>query len=147
MESSVYGIFEFGVLPAHDERVMKTMRSIKQNLSIQTPIGGIARYEHDYYFQRSQDIDKVPGNPWIICTLWVAEWEIEAAQTLEDLTTPRKTLEWVNQYAMESGILSEQLDPFDGGPVSVAPLTWSHATFVLTAVKYMTKYEKLQNKG
>jgi GH15 family glucan-1,4-alpha-glucosidase len=146
MESSVYGIFEFGVLPAHDERVMKTMRSIKQNLSIQTPIGGIARYEHDYYFQRSQDINKVPGNPWFICTLWVAEWEIEAAQTLEDLTTPRKTLEWVNQYAMESGILSEQLDPFDGSPISVAPLTWSHATFVLTAVKYMTKYEELINK-
>ena len=123
LESSVYGIFEFGVLPADDERVVKTMNSIKEGLSVKTHIGGIARYHNDYYFQRSMDINQVPGNPWIICTLWVAEWEIECAKSVEELETPRKTLEWVVKYAMESGVLSEQLDPMDGSPVSVAPLT------------------------
>jgi GH15 family glucan-1,4-alpha-glucosidase len=144
LESSVYGIFEFGVLPADDERVVKTMVSIKEGLSVKTNIGGIARYHNDYYFQRSMDIDQVPGNPWIICTLWVAEWEIECAKTIEELVTPRKTLEWVVKYAMESGVLSEQLDPLDGSPVSVAPLTWSHATFILTVVKYLNKVEELR---
>ncbi|PUA40826.1 glycoside hydrolase family 15 [Paenibacillus elgii] len=143
LESSVYGIFEFGVLPADDPRVVSTMKANRDGLTIKTDIGGVARYHHDYYFQRSSDIDNVPGNPWIICTLWIAEWEIECAKTLEDLESPRRTLEWVVSHAMESGILPEQLDPFDGGPVSVAPLTWSHATYVLTVVKYTEKYKKL----
>lgn len=145
-ESSVYGIFEFGVLPADDERVVKTMQANKEKLTIKTDIGGVARYYHDYYFQRSSDIEKVPGNPWIICTLWIAEWEIECAKSLAELEAPRRTLEWVVKHAIESGILPEQLDPFDGGPVSVAPLTWSHATYVLTVVKYREKFKKLAGK-
>jgi oligosaccharide amylase len=147
LESSVYGIFEFGVLPADDDRVVRTMRANKEGLTIKTNVGGVARYYHDYYFQRSPDIEKIPGNPWIICTLWIAEWEIECAKTLADLDSPRRTLEWVVQHAMESGILPEQLDPFDGSPVSVAPLTWSHATYVLTVVKYIAKYRKLAGTG
>ncbi|EGL19527.1 MULTISPECIES: glycoside hydrolase family 15 protein [unclassified Paenibacillus] len=146
LESSVYGIFEFGVLPADDDRVVRTMQANKNGLSIKTPVGGVARYHHDYYFQRSQDVDQVPGNPWIICTLWIAEWEIECAKTLADLETPRQTLEWVVNHQMESGILPEQLDPYNGDPVSVAPLTWSHATFVLAVVKYLSKYEQLAGK-
>jgi GH15 family glucan-1,4-alpha-glucosidase len=143
LESSVYGIFEFGVLPADDPQVVSTMRANKEGLTIKTEIGGVARYHHDYYFQRSSDIHMVPGNPWIICTLWIAEWEIECAKTIAELESPRRTLEWVVKHAMESGILPEQLDPFDGSPVSVAPLTWSHATFVLAVVKYMNKFKKL----
>jgi GH15 family glucan-1,4-alpha-glucosidase len=147
LESSVYGIFEFGVLPASDPRVKSTMAAIKEGLTIKTGVGGIARYRHDYYFQRSTDIDTIPGNPWIICTLWHAEYEIEIAQTAEDLESPKQTLEWVVRHAMESGILSEQLDPFDGSPVSVAPLTWSHATFVLTVAKYMNKHQELHGRA
>ncbi len=144
LESSVYGIFEFGVLPADDPRVVKTIETNRAGLTIKTDVGGVARYHHDYYFQRSSDIKNIPGNPWIICTLWIAEWEIECAKTVEDLEAPRRTLEWVVQHAMESGILPEQLDPFDGGPVSVAPLSWSHATYVLAVVKYIEKYQKLK---
>lgn len=147
LESSVYGIFEFGVLPADDPRVVKTMEANRAGLTIKTEVGGVARYHHDYYFQRSSDIEKIPGNPWIICTLWMAEWEIEYAKTMKDLEAPRRTLEWVVQHAMESGILPEQLDPFDGGPVSVAPLTWSHATYVLAVVKYTEKYKKLKSSS
>lgn len=146
LESSMYGIFEFGVLPANDEKVVKTMTAIKQGLAVQTSIGGIARYYNDYYFQRSVDTSQIPGNPWIICTLWVAEWEIECAASLEELDNPRKTLEWVVNYALESGILPEQIDPMDGSPISVAPLTWSHATFVLTVVKYLNKDKELKRK-
>ncbi|MDQ1911708.1 glycoside hydrolase family 15 protein [Paenibacillus sp. GD4] len=147
LESSVYGIFEFGVLPADDPRVVSTMQANKAGLTIKTEVGGVARYHHDYYFQRSSDIENIPGNPWIICTLWIAEWEIECAKSLEELESPRRTLEWVVAHAIESGVLPEQLDPFDGGPVSVAPLTWSHATYVLTVVKYIEKYQKLTSQS
>jgi GH15 family glucan-1,4-alpha-glucosidase len=145
LESSVFGVYEFGVLPANDPMVISTMQAIKGGLSVKTGVGGIARYRLDYYFQRTADIDRVPGNPWIICTLWVAEWEIDYAATIEDLAAPRRTLEWVASHAMEGGNLSEQLDPFDGTPVSVAPLTWSHATYILAVVKYMNKYAALMD--
>ena len=35
------------------------------------------------------------------------------------------------------GILAEQLHCYTGEPLSVAPLTWSHATFVETVLLYV----------
>ena len=30
-------------------------------------IGGVARYEHDYYHQvERDDIERIPGNPWLL---------------------------------------------------------------------------------
>ncbi len=143
VESSLFGLFAFGVLPADDPRVVNTMEVVKKSLQVQTAVGGFARYQGDYYFRKSHDIAKVPGNPWIICTLWMAEWEIAKAKALADLKEPLQKLKWVQSHAMESGVLPEQVDPFTGEPVSVAPLTWSHSTFVLTVFKYAEKYRLL----
>ncbi|REE88691.1 glucoamylase [Paenibacillus taihuensis] len=143
LESSLFGIWEFGVLPVDDERVIKTMDAIKEGLTVRTHVGGAARYTNDYYFQQSGDIDNVPGNPWIICTLWVANFEIESATCLADLAKPRETLQWVVRTALESGVLPEQLHPLDGSPMSVAPLTWSHATYVQSVSRYAEKYKAL----
>ena len=41
-----------------------------------TAIGGLARYENDYYMQVSHDIANVPGNPWFIGTLWLAAFVV-----------------------------------------------------------------------
>ncbi len=79
VDSSVYGIFEFGVLPADDPKVEKTMKTVEAALWVKTDVGGIARYQNDYYHQVSRDVEKVPGNPWHICTLWLAEWYIARA--------------------------------------------------------------------
>ncbi|WP_168119276.1 glycoside hydrolase family 15 protein [Paenibacillus sp. HB172176] len=146
LESSLFGILEFGVLPADDYRVVRTMNAIKEGLQIKTEIGGIARYTNDYYFQQSGEIDKVPGNPWIICTLWVANFEIDSATSLEELEGPRRTLQWVADHALPSGLLPEQLNPYDGTPLSVAPLTWSHATVVHSVSKYAAKYKELNSR-
>lgn len=144
LESSLFGIWEFGVLPVDDSRVVRTIRAIKEGLSVKTGVGGVARYTNDYYFQQSGDIEKIPGNPWIICTLWIANYEIESAKTLADLASPRRTLEWVVGKSLDSGVLPEQLNPFDGSPLAVAPLTWSHATFVQSVCKYVRKHAKLR---
>ena len=37
-------------------------------------------------------------------------------------------------HALSSGVFSEQLNPNDGKPVSVAPLVWSHAEFINTVL-------------
>jgi GH15 family glucan-1,4-alpha-glucosidase len=83
---------------------------------------------------RADDGDPaIPGNPWIICTLWLARHAIEAATRREELEPARRLLDWVAARAAPSGVLPEQVDPFDGAARSVAPLTWSHAEFILTA--------------
>lgn len=144
IESSVFALSSFGVLPADDPKIISTMEATQKALQVETEVGGTARYQNDYYFQRSQDIELVPGNPWIICTLWMAEWQIARAITIEQLHRPLETLEWVVRHAMESGVLPEQLDPYSGKPLSVAPLTWSHSTYVLTVLNYIEKYKKLK---
>ena len=130
VDISLAGIFLFGLLPADDPRVASTMRAIEERLTVRTPVGGVARYENDYYFQVSQDVANVPGNPWFISTLWLAEWYIATARTPADLERPRMLLEWCRTKALPSGVLAEQVHPYTGEPLSVSPLTWSHAAFV-----------------
>jgi GH15 family glucan-1,4-alpha-glucosidase len=143
LESSLFGLFEFNVFPADDERVVKTMNAVMDGLQVQTEVGGIARYTNDYYFQQNFDIERVPGNPWIICTLWQALHMIEIAQDIDDLTRPREILESVLKRALPGGNLPEQYHPENGSPLSVAPLTWSHATYVQAVCKYGQKFEEL----
>lgn len=147
LESSLFGLFEFGVLPAEDARVASTMEAIASGLSVKTEIGGIARYAEDYYFRVSDDPNVAPGNPWVICTLWLAKYRIETARSLNDLEEPRRTLEKVAAYSLPGGNLPEQLHPIDGSPLSVAPLTWSHATYVQTVCLYVRKREQLSSSA
>lgn len=147
LESSLFGLFEFGVLPAGDDRVVRTMNAIAEGLAVRTKVGGIARYKNDYYFRQSNEVELVPGNPWIICTLWVASFRIETAKRLEDLDEPRAVLEKVARHTLQGGNLPEQLHPHDGSPLSVAPLTWSHATYISTVCKYLRKRGQLASSA
>jgi GH15 family glucan-1,4-alpha-glucosidase len=136
VDISLAGIFLFGLLPASDPRVVSTMKAVEARLTVQTEVGGVARYEDDHYFQISTDIATVPGNPWFISTLWLAEWYIATAHTLDDLERPRGLLEWCRTKALPSGVLPEQVHPYSGEPLSVSPLTWSHGAFVSAVQHY-----------
>lgn len=144
LESSLYSLFAFGVFPPNDPRVAATMQALADGLWVKTDIGGIARYTGDYYFRKSDDLANVPGNPWFICTLWLAQWQIAVAGNLEDLKHPLEKLKWVVKHAFRSGVLPEQLHPYTGEALSVAPLTWSHGTFIYTVLKYVDKYNSLE---
>jgi GH15 family glucan-1,4-alpha-glucosidase len=143
LDSSLYAPFAFGVLAPDRPEMAGTMRAIEHRLWVRTGIGGVARYEDDYYHQVSRDVARVAGNPWFICTLWVAQWGIARARTVDDLARPREILEWVADHALPSGVLAEQLDPYTGAPLSVSPLTWSHATYVATLLQYADTYRAL----
>lgn len=143
LESSVYGVVKFGVLPADDKRVESTMKDVETGLWVKTDIGGIARYANDNYFRKTSDNATVPGNPWFICTLWIADWYIIKAKSLEDLDKPMQILQWVIRNAMPSGILPEQIHPYTGEPLSVAPLTWSHSEYILAVKKLIDKMAEL----
>ncbi len=143
IDSSLFALFALGVFPADQVEVMNTMQAIEKRLWVRTSIGGVARYENDHYRRVSDDFHNVPGNPWFICTLWLAQWYVAMAKTPQDLARPREILEWVAAHALPSGVLAEQLDPYTGAPRMVAPLTWSHATYVDVVLKYQSKYRKL----
>ncbi|TLS36310.1 glycoside hydrolase family 15 protein [Pseudalkalibacillus caeni] len=143
IESSMFGLFAFGVFEPDDPRVIETMREIEEKLQVKTAVGGIARYYNDYYFQQTQNVEDVPGNPWIICSLWIAKWKIFKAKKVEDLKEAKKIFEWTRTHALPSGILPEQLHPYSGKPLSVAPLTWSHSTYVDVMNDYFEKYTAL----
>lgn len=146
LDLSMAGIFLFGMLPAEDPRVVATMQALESRLWVKTAIGGFARYENDHYFQQSQDIANVPGNPWFAPTLWVAEHHIAAAKTTEDLDRARELLEWCATKANRSGVLAEQVHPLTGDPMSVAPLTWSHASYVGAVQRYARKSRLIRDR-
>lgn len=139
--SSFHGVFKFGILPIDDPKLTQAYLTLKEKLTVNTPIGGIARFEADVYFQSHLTL---PGNPWFITCLWVAQYEIAKAKTKADLDSPKRWLEWVCKYAQPSGVLSEQLDPQTGTQLSAAPLIWSHAEFIYTTKAYLDKFSKLK---
>ena len=139
IDASLYAVGCFGVYDPAEERVTRTMQAIRDRLWCKTAVGGIARYENDHYHQVSQDLDNVPGNPWFVCTLWVAQWLIKKATTADQLKEAVPLLEWVADRALASGVLAEQVHPYTNEPLSVSPLTWSHATYVQTVLDYLEK--------
>lgn len=143
MDAAVYALFAFGAFDSTDDRIERTMRQTLSRLWVQTDVGGLARYENDYYFRRSDDLARVPGNPWIICTLWAAQYYIARARETRDLETPLGLLMWAANRCVSTGILPEQVHPYTGEHLSVAPLTWSHAEFVTTTLLYMDKQDEL----
>jgi glucoamylase len=144
LDASMVGLWLFGMLAPDDPRVAATMQAIRERLWVKTPMGGVARYENDYYHRISEDIENVPGNPWFICTLWLAQWYIATAKTLEDLRPALDILSWAQVHALPSGVMAEQVNPYTNAPLSVSPLTWSHATLVATVHEYLARQEQLK---
>lgn len=143
VDASLFGTFYFGAFSAEDELVKNTMRAIEEKLWTRTKSGGIARFNNDDYMRVSEE---VTGNAWFICTLWLADYRIAIAKSKKDLKGVIEILEWTTKNALPSGVLAEQVHPFDTSPVSVSPLTWSHSTFVATVANYLQKLSQFSEK-
>ena len=140
VDASICGVFLFGLFPANDPRVVSTLRQVHEVLWCKTASGGLARYENDPYYRSRVE---GPGNPWFVTTLWYARYLIDVASSSAELAPALELLEWTAAHARPSGVLAEQLDPESGAPLSVSPLTWSHATFVTTVCAYREKMKEL----
>jgi len=139
LDSAVMSSFIFGMKDPRDKRVENTMKNIMEKLWVKT-IGGLARYENDNYQRIKQDYNIV-GNPWNITTLWAAQYYI----MIGDINKAHELIDWVYRHAQHSGILSEQLNPYDGSPLSVSPLIWSHAEMIITLILYDNLLKKHRN--
>ncbi len=140
-DASLWGLFAFGLYDADDDRIMTTMKTLREKLWLNTDVGGLARYEGDPYHRVDK---KFPGNPWFICTLWLADHLTDLARSEKNLEEPLQILQWVADHALPSGVLAEQVHPVTGKPLSVSPLTWSHATFVASARRIMRKMSRIE---
>ena len=135
-DASLWGLFAFGLYRADDPRLVATMTALREKLWVNTPIGGLARYENDDYHRVSRE---VPGNPWFICTLWLADYLVEKNGGDDELDQAMDLLSWAAAHALPSGVLPEQINPVTGEPISVSPLTWSHATYIATAHRILRR--------
>ncbi len=134
--SSFYGPFRFGVISSDDPRMKEAFRILSSRLCRGISIGGFARYEGDKY-SHVEGGDST-GNPWFVTTLWFTQYKIAVAASTLELEEAAKDIEWVAKFA-NSGMLSEQLNPYTGEPLSATPLTWSHAEYVRTVIEYSKK--------
>lgn len=144
VDASTFAVFHLGVFPAASAMAEGTMRAIREKLWVQTDVGGVARYEGDPYHRISADLARVPGNPWILCTLWLAEHDLAAAQDGDRLQLALDQVRWARARATSSMVLPEQIDPYEGGPLSVAPLTWSHAQVISIVHGYLDGLRRLR---
>lgn len=142
MDSSVYALFAYEAFNVNEKEVVSTMKKMREWLTVRTPVGGIARYYNDFYQRVSDDVHQVPGNPWFICTLWYAKWLIKSAREKRDLESAKRIIDWAAKHSLNTGLFAEQLHPFTGEPLSVSPLTWSHAEFVDTITDYVNRLEE-----
>jgi oligosaccharide amylase len=118
VDVSLLGIsVPFAVIPASHEYAVKTADTIERLLTSPV-VGGIKRYEDDNY---------IGGNPWILTTLWLAQYRIQNGQ----LDEAKALLHWVIDHQTATGLLPEQVDRETGKTAWVVPLTWSHAMFIL----------------
>ncbi len=140
IDASLYGIFAFGAYSADDDKVRSSMRQIQESLWCQSKVGGLARYENDIYHRVSAEL---PGNPWFVTTLWLAQYRIAAARDGNDLDQALAIMRWAASHALPSGVLAEQVNPLTNEPLSVSPLTWSHATFIAVVQEYLDKLLEL----
>jgi len=147
IDSSMCGPFLLGMLEATDPLIESTMAALLDRLWCKGRVGGVARYENDHYQQVTKDITNIPGNPWFVCTMWVAQFYIAKAQSLDDLRPAIQILTWAQHHALRSGILAEQIHPENGAALSVSPLTWSHAAVVIAIHEYIDKYRELQARA
>ncbi len=130
--SSLYGPYMFGGLDLNDQRLKSTVEHIENRLLNKSPIGGVIRYDKDNYFLTKR---QYPGNPWIVCSLWLSQYYATDKQTDKALNL----LEWAIARQLPSGALSEQFDPENGVTLGVTPLVWSHSELVNTILD-LSKY-------
>ncbi len=126
--SSLYGVMMFAHNNFFDgNEIEDTVEQVEKILLDQSPSGGSPRYEVDNYFASDP---QYMGNPWFVTTLWMAQYYVRNHQ----VDKAKKYLDWTLSKTLPSGILSEQVNPSTSEPVGVAPLVWSHAELINTAL-------------
>lgn len=119
VDASLLGLaVPFALCRPDDPRIVTTVEAIERDL-MRSPAGGVMRYAGDHYRG---------GNPWVLCTLWLAQYYIVTNKR----SKAEQLLDWAETHCTALDLLPEQVDRNTGAPAWVVPLTWSHAMYILT---------------
>lgn len=81
------------------------------------PMGGIGRYPGDRF---------EGGNPWPLCSLWLAVYYVAAGEGARAMPH----MEWALEQVTSLGHFPEQLHHESGQLISALPLGWAHAWYL-----------------
>lgn len=123
--SAIFGAYMYGLFDANSSEIRNSVATTLETFSYSNERPGLPRYENDNY-RRSDG--SVTGNWWFITSLWNAQYKIE----IGDNEGAWAILNWVKGLTLNTGMLSEQIDPVTNEVVAPAPLTWSHAEYLST---------------
>jgi GH15 family glucan-1,4-alpha-glucosidase len=123
-----------------DSHLTRTAAQIESILLDKSPSGGSPRYEHDQYFASNPPY---LGNPWFVTTLWMAQYYIRRREP----DRAKHYINWTLNHALQSGVLSEQINPDNGVAISVTPLVWSHAELVNTILDLLQLLNKAKSES
>lgn len=135
--SSFYGAFMFGLFSINSQEVQQSRATLTRLLQTEPHAPGLPRYEHDDYYAADP---AGKGNPWVITTLWMAQYAFETGSSRDALTY----LDWVVSVCLPSGVISEQINPYSKEFISVAPLAWSHAELISTMLDLVIKPPEIE---
>lgn len=125
MDISVLGLVTpFKICMPKEKNVKNTVEKI--NLTLRTYTGGYQRFEGDHY---------MGGNPWVIATLWMANYYLESGEN----TKARECFDFVLRTTGMHGFLAEQINNDTMSPAWIIGLGWSHAMFIITLKKMIQK--------
>lgn len=122
---SVLGaVTPFKVFTAKEKKILNTVEKI--NMTLRTYTGGYTRFEGDHYRG---------GKPWVIATLWMANYYLEAGEDKK----AKECFDYVVKTSAKHGFLAEQIDNSTMKADWVIGLGWSHAMFVIVLKKMIEK--------
>ena len=122
--SMLGAIYPFNMFKPKEKKVLNTVERI--NMTLRTYTGGYQRFENDHYKN---------GNPWVIATLWMANYYLETGENKK----ARECFDFVLKTSGKHGYLAEQIDNNQMAPAWVIGLGWSHAMFIITLQKMIEK--------
>ena len=125
LDISILGtVIPFELFSPKDKKILNTVERI--NMTLRTYTGGYKRFETDTYRE---------GRPWIIATLWIAEYYLEIGEKQK----AKECFDFVIKTSTEHGFLAEQVNNSTMQPDWVIGLGWSHAMFIETLKKMIEK--------
>lgn len=125
LDISILGtVIPFELFSPKDKKILNTVERI--NMTLRTYTGGYKRFETDTYRE---------GKPWIIATLWIAEYYLEIGEKQK----AKECFDFVVKTSTEHGFLAEQVNNSTMQPDWVIGLGWSHAMFIETLKKMIEK--------
>lgn len=130
--SSVFGAFMFGLFAVDSPELTNATATFAEVLRSDPNIEAYPRYENDNYRRTDPSSN---GNWWFISTLWMAQYYLETGKSEQ----AEAILHWVDSVSLQTGVMSEQINPADHSMIAPAPLSWSHAEYISTLLDTIKK--------